>query len=78
MRVTIPVAPNLIESQCQPNPGWGRICLACQHEYPEDKKEDCDCPCRKAYCGPVGDMKWPSLVRYTDGSESCDRFEKKA
>lgn len=64
-------------SQIQPNAGWGDICVHCRYVYRDSAKYGADFkpdyPCVLViHDGPSAFM--PDLVRYTDGTESCNRY----
>lgn len=68
-----------ILSAIQPNAGWGNICVDCPSCFCDFAKYEenfsPDYPCKLVvHAGPSASM--PDLVRYTDGSESCNRYKR--
>lgn len=64
-------------SQVQPNLGWGEICVLCRNVYPDGRKYTHfppDYPCGKLRFF-ASNWIGPDLVRYVDGTESCDSFQ---
>ena len=71
--------PTPAESATQPAIGWGVICVDCKHVYQDDLKYKESFPpyypCHvKRWNGP--NLIGPTLVRYVDAPESCDKYEK--
>ena len=78
-------------SDTQVPPGWGVICATCRHTLPDDEKYVAFPPataCKRLKIDPGGYDRstYPptyitpapifDLYRYSDGSESCSKYEQ--